>query len=166
MSVSQIGPEGEPEILDGKEPLQQVQSGAPPGLDFDGTGGNPEIYCGEQTSQPVVVNTDQLEFNYPSTPDAYTDAGTEMAGFTINNPFDKLATSMSQFGGLDLFRSGIANSQSKLLINRTVTERIESIAPFLSVNSDPYIVADRETGDLCGSSTPTSRPATSPSPTT
>ncbi|MGA9114169.1 MAG: UPF0182 family protein [Candidatus Dormiibacterota bacterium] len=148
VSVSQIGPEGEPEILDGKQPLQQVQSGAPPALDFDGTGGNPEIYCGQQTSQPVVVNTNQLEFNYPSTPDAYMHAGTQMAGFTINNPFDKLATSISQFGGLNLFLSGIPNSQSKVLINRTVTQRIQSIAPFLTVDSDPYIVADPQTGDL------------------
>ena len=96
----------------------------------------------------MVVNTNQLEFNYPSTPDAYMHAGTDMAGFTINNPFDKLATSISQFGGLNLFLSDIPNSQSKVLMNRTVTQRIQSIAPFLTVDSDPYIVADPQTGDL------------------
>ena len=95
-----------------------------------------------------MVNTNQLEFNYPSTPDAYMHAGTQMAGFTINNPFDKLATSISQFGGLNLFLSGIPNNQSKVLINRTVTQRIQSIAPFLTVDGDPYIVADPQTGDL------------------
>ncbi|MGP8161206.1 MAG: UPF0182 family protein, partial [Candidatus Dormibacteria bacterium] len=148
VSVNQIGPEGEPNILDGKEPLQQVGSGAPPALDFDGTGGDPEIYCGEQTTQPVVVNTKQLEFNYPSTPDAYIHAGTGMAGFTINNPFDKLATSLTEFGGFNLFLSDIPNSQSTVLMNRTIDQRIQSIAPFLTVDSDPYIVADPETGDL------------------
>ena len=148
VSVNEIGPEGEPNILDGKEPLQQVDSSAPPALDFDGTGGSPEVYCGEQTSQPVVVNTNQLEFNYPSTPDAYIHAGTGMAGFTINNPIDKLATSITEFGGLNLFLSNIPNSQSAVLINRTIDQRIQSIAPFLTVDSDPYIVADPQTGDL------------------
>jgi hypothetical protein len=152
VSVNEIGAEGEPNILDGKEPLQQVASTAPPALSFDATGnstaGNPEIYCGEQTSQPVVVNTTQLEFNYPSTSDAYIHAGTGMAGFTINNPIDKLATSIAEFGGLNLFLSNLPNSQSEVLINRTVDQRIESIAPFLTVDSDPYIVADPQTGDL------------------
>ncbi|MGD0447635.1 MAG: UPF0182 family protein [Candidatus Dormibacteria bacterium] len=145
VSVSQIGAEGEPDILDGKEPLQQVAAGAPPALS---SVSNPEIYCGEQTNQPVVVNTNQLEFNYPSTPDAYIHAGSGMAGFTINNPIDKLATSISEFGGLNLFLSNIPNSQSEVLINRTVDQRIQSIAPFLTVDSDPYIVADPQTGDL------------------
>ena len=148
VSVNQIGAEGEPDILDGKEPLQQVDASAPPALDFNGTGGNPEIYCGEQTKQPVVVNTNQLEFNYPSTPDAYMHAGTGMAGFTINNPIDKLATSITEFGGLNLFLSDIPNSQSTVLINRTIDQRIQSIAPFLTVDSDPYIVADPQTDDL------------------
>jgi hypothetical protein len=152
VSVSQVGAEGEPDILDGKEPLQQVGSTAPPALSFgatgDATAGNPEIYCGEQTSQPVVVNTNQLEFNYPSTPDAYIHAGTGMAGFTINNPIDKLATSITQFGGLNLFLSTLPNSQSVVLINRTIDQRIQSIAPFLTVDSDPYIVADPQTDDL------------------
>jgi uncharacterized membrane protein (UPF0182 family) len=148
VSVSQVGAEGEPDILDGKEPLQKVAASAPPALDFDGTGGSPEVYCGEQTSQPVVVNTNQLEFNYPSTPDAYIHAGTGMAGFTINNPIDKLATSITEFGGLNLFLSNIPNSQSMVLMNRTVDQRIQSIAPFLTVDSDPYIVADPQTGDL------------------
>ena len=152
VSVNQIGAEGEPDILDGKEPLQQVDSTAPPALSFGATGGatagNPEIYCGEQTTQPVVVNTNQLEFNYPSTPDAYIHAGTGMAGFTINNPIDKLATSITEFGGLNLFLSTLPNSQSVVLINRTIDQRIQSIAPFLTVDSDPYIVADPQTDDL------------------
>jgi hypothetical protein len=145
VSVNEVGVEGEPNILDGKEPLQQVDPTAPPALS---SVSNPEIYCGEQTTQPVVVNTNQLEFNYPSTPDAYMHAGSGMAGFNINNPFDKLATSITQFGGLNLFFSNIPNSQSTVLLNRTIDQRITSIAPFLTVDSDPYIVADPQTGDL------------------
>jgi len=145
VSVSEVGDEGEPDLLVGKEPLQQIDPSAPPAL---GSVSNPEIYCGEQTTQSVVVNTNQLEFNYPSTPDAYMHAGTGIAGFSINDPFDKLATSITQFGGLNLFFSDIPNSQSTVLLNRSISQRIQSIAPFLSVDSDPYIVADPQTGDL------------------
>ena len=147
VSVNQVGPEGEPNILAGRQPLQQVDPTAPPALDL-GPHGDPAIYCGQQTGQPVVVNTNLTEFNYPSTPDAYIHAGTGMAGFTINNPVDKLATSITEFGGLNLFLSNSPNSQSTVLLNRTVTQRIQTIAPFLTVDGDPYIVADPDTGHL------------------
>jgi uncharacterized membrane protein (UPF0182 family) len=148
VSVDQVGAEGEPNILVGQQPMQQVDPTAPPALDFNGGGGDPAIYCGYQTGQPVVVNTNQAEFNYPSTPDNYDHAGSGMAGFAITNPFDKLAVSLTQFGGLNLFFSGLPTAQSSVLLNRTVTERIQSIAPFLTVDSDPYIVADPQTGHL------------------
>ena len=119
VSVSQIGAEGEPDILDGKEPLQQVAGRCSPGAQLRQQPGD---LLRRTTNQPVVVNANQLEFNYPSTPDAYIHAGTGIAGFTINNPFDKLATSISEFGGLNLFLSDIPNSQSKVLINRTVKQ--------------------------------------------
>ncbi|HXZ99180.1 MAG TPA: UPF0182 family protein [Candidatus Binatia bacterium] len=148
VSVNQVGPEGEPNILDGKQPMQQVDPSAPPALDFDAGKGDPSIYCGEQTTQPVVVNTNQLEFDYPSTPDSYSHAGAGMAGFKISNPFDKLAVSLTQFGGLNLFLSDIPNGQSVVLMNRTIDQRIETIAPFLTVDQDPYIVVDPQTGHL------------------
>jgi uncharacterized membrane protein (UPF0182 family) len=148
VSVNQVGPEGEPNILDGRQPLQQVDPSAPPALDFDGTGGDPSIYCGMETTQPVVVNTRQAEFNYPATPDSYTHAGTGMAGFSINNPFDKLAVSLTQLGGFNLFLSDLPTSQSTVLLNRKIDQRIQTIAPFLTVDSDPYIVADPQTGHL------------------
>lgn len=147
VSVDQVGAEGEPNILVGRQPLQQVDPTAPPALSL-GAHPDPAIYCGMQTGQPVVVNTRQAEFDYPSTPDAYTHAGTGMAGFTINNPFDKLAVSLTQFGGFNLFLSDLPTSQSSVLLHRRIADRIRTVAPFLSVDSDPYIVADPQNGHL------------------
>ena len=148
VSVNQVAAEGKPNILVGKQPLQEVDPSAPPALDLTASGGSPDIYCGEETTQPVVVNTKVAEFDYPATPDQYDHAGTGMAGFTINNPFDKLATSVTEFGGLNLFLSDETTSASTVLMHRTITGRIQTVAPFLTVDSDPYIVSDPDTGAL------------------
>ncbi len=147
VSVNQVGVEGEPNILVGRQPLQQVDASAPPALSL-GAHPDPAVYCGMQTGQAVVVNTRTAEFDYPSTPDAYSHAGTGMAGFQINNPFDKLAVSLTQFGGFDLFLSDRPTSQSTVLLHRTIADRIQTVAPFLTVDSDPYVVADPQTGHL------------------
>ncbi|MGD0834453.1 MAG: UPF0182 family protein [Candidatus Dormibacteria bacterium] len=148
VSVNQVAAEGKPNILVGKQPLTQVDPNAPPDLNLSASGGSADIYCGEETTQPVVVNTKVPEFDYPATPDQYNHAGTGMAGFTINNPFDKLATSVTEFGGLNLFLSDETTSQSEVLMHRTIADRIETVAPFLTVDGDPYIVSDPEAGAL------------------
>jgi uncharacterized membrane protein (UPF0182 family) len=147
VSVNQVGPEGEPNILVGRQPLQKVDPTAPSALSL-GAHPDPAIYCGMQTGQPVVVNTRYAEFDYPSTTDTYSHAGSGMAGFSVNNPFDKLAVSLTQFGGFDLFLSDAPTSQSTVLLHRQIADRIQTVAPFLSLDSDPYLVADPQNGHL------------------
>ena len=151
VSVNQVGAEGKPDVLAGRQPLTQVSPDAPSALTFNGhSAGDPRIYCGDSTTQPVVVNTTQSEFDYPvsGNTDSFTHAGPGMAGFSIDNAFDKLATSLTQFGGFDLFLTSAVTPDSRVLMHREIQDRVRTVAPFLTVDKDPYVVADPDTNHL------------------
>jgi uncharacterized membrane protein (UPF0182 family) len=150
VSVNAVGGEGKPEVLVGGEPMAQETAGAPPDLSFDGsTTADPSIYCGLDTTQSVVSGTTQPEFNYPSGSQTNTVHGNASEdGIPITNPIDKLAISLEDFGGFNLFLNDALTSNSRALVNRQISTRITSLAPFLTVDSDPYIVVDPGTGHL------------------
>ena len=150
VSVNQVASEGKPQVLVGRQPMRQVTDGAPPDLSFDGhTNADPAIYCGLQTTQPVVSGTQQPEFDYPSgAGDHTTSAGPGEQGIPISNPIDKLAVSLSAFGGFDLFLNNQLTPSSRALLHRDVNNRIATLAPFLTVDGDPYVVVDPQSDHL------------------
>ena len=149
VSVNAVAAEGKPVILVGRQPMTQVSPAAPPALSFSGSNGDPRIYCGLATSQPVVTGTQQQEFDYPAGGgDATFHAGAEMRGIPVSNVIDKLAVSVDAFGGLDLFLNNSLTDSSRVMVHRTISDRITSIAPFLQVDGDPYVVVDNSTGHL------------------
>ncbi len=150
VSVNAVGGEGKPEVLVGGQPMAQETTGSPPDLSFDSsTTADPSIYCGLDTTQSVVSGTTQPEFNYPSGSQTNTVHGNASEdGIPITNPIDKLAISLEDFGGFNLFLNDALTSNSRALVNRQISTRITSLAPFLTVDSDPYIVVDPQTGHL------------------
>jgi hypothetical protein len=130
--------------------MAQVTAGSPPDLSFDNsTTADPSIYCGLDTTQSVVSGTTQPEFNYPSGSQTNTvHANASEDGIPITNPIDKLALSLEDFGGFNLFLNNALTPNSRALVNRQISTRITSLAPFLTVDSDPYIVVDPQTGHL------------------
>ena len=150
VSVNAVGGEGKPVVLVGQQPMTQVTAGSPPDLSFDGlSSADPSIYCGLDTTQNVVSGTTQVEFSYPSGAgdDTVHANGTE-DGIPITNPIDKLALSLEDFGGFNLFLNDSLTANSRVLVNRQISARITSLAPFLTVDGDPYIVVDPGTGHL------------------
>jgi hypothetical protein len=100
-----------------------------------------EIYYGMQTRNRVYVHTTEKEFDFPrgdaNAETAYGGAG----GIRLSNLWRRLVIAR-QFDGLRLFISNYFTSQSRVLIRRNVVERVQRLAPFLSFDRDPYIVAD------------------------
>ncbi|MHB8488336.1 MAG: UPF0182 family protein [Candidatus Dormibacteria bacterium] len=150
VSVNAVGGEGKPQVLVGQQPMTQVSPTAPPDLSFgNSTTADPSIYCGLDTTQNVVSGTTQPEFNYPSgSGDNTVHANSSEVGIPITNPIDKLALSLQDFGGFNLFLNNSLTANSRALVNRQIKSRITSLAPFLTVDSDPYIVVDPNTGHL------------------
>ncbi len=99
----------------------------------------PAIYYGELTRSYCFVKTRQQEFDYPSgNHDVYTTyAGT--GGIPVENFWRRLLFAL-RFGQKNiLFSTDIRNS-SRLMIYRQILQRAQRLTPFLSFDSDPYMV--------------------------
>lgn len=98
----------------------------------------PQIYFGELTNDYVVVNTDEQEFDYPMGEELQTTKYQGTAGIKLNF-LNKVLYSIRE-GSFKLLVSGGVNSDSKIIINRNIMDRVNKIAPFLSYDEDPYAV--------------------------
>ncbi len=103
----------------------------------------PEIYYGEQTSQYVLVNTETKEFDYPSgSQDVYTSYhGT--GGVRLSNIFRRLVYAW-KFSDINILLTGYLTNESRIMFHRIITDRDNTIAPFLSYDSDPYLVVGED----------------------
>ena len=106
----------------------------------------PQIYFGELTSDHVFVNTRQTEFDYPSgDANIYTrykgSGGVRVGGFL------RRALLAIRFGAMNILLSQDINSESRVLYNRQVLERVGIALPFLTFDADPYMVINAK-GEL------------------
>ncbi len=100
-----------------------------------------EIYYGLKTNDRVYVHTTEKEFDFPrGDANAETTYGGR-GGIVLSNLWRRLVVAR-QFDGLRLFLSGYFTPKSRVLIRRNVVERVQRLAPFLTFDRDPYIVAD------------------------
>jgi uncharacterized protein len=143
-TVNTVGSEGKPDLLAGQQPLRLITGNAPPDLNVK----DPRIYCGMDTTQPVVANTKQPEFDYPSGNSELTTSFGTAGGMQMPGALDRLALSLNQFGGLNLFLTSQTTNDSRILLHRQVTDRVQQLAPWLRIDKDPYIVADPQSGHL------------------
>ena len=101
----------------------------------------PEIYYGEKTNDYVIVNTRVEEFDYPKgDTNIYTKYAGEN-GIELDSFIRKLAFAW-ELGDINILISGELTPESKLLYRRNIQQRVQHIAPFLKLDSDPYIVVD------------------------
>ena len=98
----------------------------------------PEIYFGNLTKDYIIINTSEKEFNYPMENDNAETVYSGDAGISLNL-VNRIAFSIDNKTPKILI-SGAINSDSKIIINRNISERVQKIAPFLKYESDPYLV--------------------------
>ena len=130
--VNEIDPQGNPELWAHDIPIQAKG-------DLAVTHG--EIYYGLKTNDRVYVHTTEKEFDFPrGDANAETTYGGR-GGIGLSNLWRRLVVAR-QFDGLRLFLSGYFRPESRVLIRRNVVERVQRLAPFLTFDRDPYVVAD------------------------
>jgi len=100
----------------------------------------PRIYYGELTNDWVVADTSVKEFDYPLGNNNAENSYQGRTGIELT-PLNKLMVSLHQ-GTPQLYLANQVNSQSRLLINRNIKDRVQKLAPFLTYDDDPYIVID------------------------
>lgn len=101
----------------------------------------PQIYFGELTNEYAIVNTREREFDRPGSVGGteeyanYTGGG----GVSIGSFFNRLLFA-SALGDTNILFSSSLNSDSRILYNREIGDRVKQVAPFLMLDKDPYLV--------------------------
>ena len=99
----------------------------------------PEIYYGELTKDYVIANTEEQELDYPSgDQNVYTTY--EGTGGIVLDSFLKRAAYALRLGSSQVLLSGSITPESRLLWHRAIDQRVQTVAPFLQYDPDPYLV--------------------------
>ena len=102
----------------------------------------PEIYFGELTNTDVYVKTRQKEFNYPQGETNSLTSYEGTGGIVLGGFFRRLLIALDRGDLAKLPFSDDVTADSRLLMRRTVTDRVAALAPFLTFDPDPYIVVN------------------------
>ena len=100
----------------------------------------PEIYFGELTNTDVYVKTRQKEFDYPQGETNSMTSYEGTGGIELGSFLRRLLIAFDRDDLTKLPFSDDIDAQSRLLMRRNVLERVRALAPFLTYDSDPYIV--------------------------
>ena len=99
----------------------------------------PEIYYGELTFEPVVVNSEEREFDHPrGEQNAYVHYAGE-GGVELRNLWRKFLLGW-KLDGTRFLLSSYPRAESRVMFHRQVQERVSHLAPFLTLDQDPYLV--------------------------
>jgi uncharacterized membrane protein (UPF0182 family) len=129
--VSNITPDGLPVLLVDNAPPEVKTSS----LKLK----RPELYYAEVAHEPVFVNTAQEEFNYPSGEQDARSRYEGKGGFPVSSFPMRLAAAISE-GEPNILLTSYLTPNSRMMIHRRVTDRVEQLAGFLQWDSDPYLV--------------------------
>ena len=133
--VSKITPDGQPVyLIEDMPPVVKT-----PSLKVE----RPELYYGELQHEPVFVDTAQQEFNYPQGSDNALTRYQGHGGFPISSLLMRAAAAV-HYGDSNIILTGYLTDHSRMMIHRRVRERLQTLAPYLSWDGDPYLVITPE----------------------
>jgi uncharacterized membrane protein (UPF0182 family) len=96
-----------------------------------------QIYFGEQTTQYSIVGGPTKELDYADKSGEQSTTYHGKGGVSLNNPVTRAAYAVT-FGEPQILYSGAIGHGSKILYNRTPKDRVEAVAPWLTIDGDPY----------------------------
>ena len=99
----------------------------------------PSIYFGQLSNDYVIAPTNTKEFHYPKGDENVFTQYAGAGGIPVNTLWRKLLFAL-RFGSYQILLSNDITATSKILINRNIRDRVRLLAPFLSFDSDPYLV--------------------------
>jgi uncharacterized membrane protein (UPF0182 family) len=99
----------------------------------------PQIYYGELTGDPAIVNSREPEFDHPSGDENVTTVYAGAGGVRLENLWRKFALGW-RFDGTQFFFSAYITPETRVLFHRRVQDRVATLAPFLELDEDPYVV--------------------------
>lgn len=132
--VHRVDSDGLPEYFLEQIPVKSRQ----PGLKLD----QPGIYYGELANDYVFVDSKQNEFDYPAGVQNQEVRYRGTGGVPLGNEANRLAWSI-RLGDANMLLSGDLSARTRILFRRNIRERVQTLAPFLNWDNDPYIVVHK-----------------------
>jgi uncharacterized membrane protein (UPF0182 family) len=130
--VNGFTPEGLPTLVLSNMPIQSTI----PSLMVS----RPEIYFGELTHTDVYVKTRQKEFNYPQGDSNNLNSYEGNGGIRLGGFLRRTLIALDRGDVTKLPFSDDVTPESRLLMRRTLRDRVQELAPFLTFDPDPYVV--------------------------
>lgn len=127
--VSLVTSEGQPKFL-----INDI----PPVNSTDIPLDNPRIYFGEKTDYYAIVNTLTSEFDAPKGGENQTNNYDGKDG--INMTFLNRVLYAIKNRDINILLSKDITNESKILFRRNIVDRVQTIAPFIKYDKDPYVV--------------------------
>ena len=131
--VNQITPEGLPVLF-----IKDI----PPQSNVDLKVKQPEIYFGELANDHVFVNTGTKEFDYPEGEKNVYKNYEGQGGFPVGS-FVKKMVLAARFKTLKILFADDIENESRVLMYRNITERVQKVVPFLRLDNDPYLTISK-----------------------
>ncbi|RST10517.1 UPF0182 family protein [Streptomyces sp. WAC05374] len=94
------------------------------------------IYYGEKTEQYSIVGGPQKELDYEENGEKTTSYKGK-SGVNLSNAFNRAAYAVA-FSEPQILYSGAIGDGSRILYNRTPKQRVEAVAPWLTIDGDAY----------------------------
>jgi hypothetical protein len=128
-----VGDNGRPELI-----VRDVPPVSPETLPIE----RPEVYYGEQQAGYRIVSTGIDEFNYPRGDENVYTRYAGHGGVPLGSWWRRTLFAWEQFD-VSILLSNYIDETSRIQFHRPVQERVRTIAPFLRLDNDPYLVVDR-----------------------
>jgi uncharacterized protein len=98
----------------------------------------PRIYFGERSLPYVIVKTAIQEFDYPKGSNNIYTTYEGSAGVALGSLAQRSLFAW-HFGDPNILISSYLTPESRILLHRNIQDRIRAIAPFLSLDRNPYV---------------------------
>ncbi len=130
---------------DGNLPGAFAAGGIPPVGDLKPK--NPDVYFGELLPDYSIVGATgtKQEFDGNGTTKVSYQGG---GGVSLGNLATRLAFAVKYKQGNFLLNDAASAKGARIILNRDPRQMLEKVAPFLTVDSDPYPIIDQDTGDI------------------
>ena len=99
----------------------------------------PSIYFGQGANSYVIVNGSTPEFDYPKGKDNVYGTYKGADGVAIGGMVRRTLFAW-YFDDLNILLTNYITSESRILFRRNIQNRVRTIAPFLRLDHDPYVV--------------------------
>jgi uncharacterized protein len=99
----------------------------------------PRIYYGELTDTYVIVKGSTPEFDYPKGKDNVYARYTGVGGIAVGSSARRTLFAW-YFNDPNILLSSYITDDSRIMFRRSIRERVQTIAPFLRLDRNPYLV--------------------------